>query len=135
MNRDIRNTVLMIVAAVGVAAIVLFSLPTKNTPKGESFPSGDKAEAALKALSTLNTRMEVGMNKIQFADAVGNTWVVVKEYVESPAAEKTPTFTKHLYDAIAAYKSALDGWGTESFQDQLSKASISIRSAKALLKS
>ena len=85
--------------------ILFFGCGTKESRAPKS------AHDALAALKKLEARTEMGINYREYTSALGDTWVIVKIFVESKEADEYPKLKEHLSSAIDHYKSASESWG------------------------
>lgn len=78
----------------------------RNVPKA--------ARDALNAVKKVEARTEVGVNRVQYAEVVGQAWADVKLFAESPEGKEYAELTWILLDVMGTYKEALDDFVAEN---------------------
>lgn len=68
------------------------------------------AAPSIRALKSLQARLEVGMTKAEFSTALGDTWVVVRAFLETPEKNLWPELTRDVSEPMKSYAEAQDVW-------------------------
>lgn len=72
------------------------------------------AEDAIKALKRLEARTEMGINYRDYSMALGDTWIEVKLFLESPEAKSKPKLVESAIKIMDLYKFAHEIWRSNS---------------------
>jgi len=102
--------IVLVALAVGVT---LWATGVLSYPHSAYRNAPQSAHNALNAVKKVEARTEVGINSSNYSTVVGEAWVDVKLFAESPEGKTVPDFSVLLVSAMAKHKIALDVWQTK----------------------